>query len=498
MTESFPHWIAKQAAQGPLRVAIRHGERVWSYAALDHEVRRWCGILLAQPALPPGGRVAYLGANTPEQLALLFACANTGHVLVPLNWRLAASELDDILADCEASLLLVEASCMALGQQLRRPFPPDGRYSLHGSEGDFAALPEVVPGVLTDSLDSDAAVLVAYTSGTTGRAKGAVYTARTFESNARNAVDAHGLTANDRVLAALPLFHAGGLNIQTTPALACGAEIRLLPRFDPLAVLDYLRAEHPTLMVLVPTALKALQDLPAWQTADLSCLRAVTTGSTDVPREIISAWHARGVPMIQVYGATETGPMAIYQRIEDAFLSEGSIGRPGPETTIRLLRADGAECAVDEPGQVLIRGGHVVERYWNDRYPETFAEGWFRSGDVAMRDAAGCFWFRDRLSNVIISGGENIYPTEIERVLRTHPDIVELAIVGQQDERWGAVPVAVVVPRLGGLRIESLHALLDGRLARYKWPRRISLRQELPRTALGKIDLAAVRASLAS
>lgn len=498
MIDSFPHWIARQAARGPSRVAIRHGTQIWSYAALDHEVRRWCGILRAQPSLSPGGRVAYLGANTPEQLALLFACANTGHVLVPLNWRLAASELDGILADCEVSLLLVEASCAALAQQLRHPFPADGCYSLHGGESGLAALPRVPPGSLADSPDPDAAVLIAYTSGTTGRAKGAVYSARTFESNARNAMDAHSLTANDRVLAALPLFHAGGLNIQTTPALACGAEIRLLSRFDPLSTLDHLIAERPTLMVLVPTALKALQELPAWQTADLSSLRAVTTGSTDVPREIIAAWHARGVPMIQVYGATETGPTAIYQRIEEAFLSEGSIGRPGPETTIRLLQADGAECRVDEPGQVLIRGGHVVERYWNNRYPEAFAHGWFHSGDVAMCDATGRFWFRDRLSNVIISGGENIYPTEIERVLRTHPDIAELAVVGQEDERWGAVPVAVIVPRHSDLRIESLHALLDGRLARYKWPQRISLRQELPRTALGKVDLTALRASLAS
>jgi fatty-acyl-CoA synthase len=287
-------------------------------------------------------------------------------------------------------------------------------------------------------------VLIAYTSGTTGRPKGAVFTHRALYCNALNSHDMHGMTAAERVLTILPLFHVGGLNIQTLPALFLGAEVALLPRFEPGATLATIAAFEPTLTVQVPATLKALLEHPAFATTDFSCLRAITTGSTDVPRELIRAFHARGVPVIQVYGATETAPIAIYQKPGDAFTTEGSIGRAGLHTEIRLVRPDGTDCAPDEPGEVWVRGAHLASGYWNGVDPESFAEGWFHSGDVARCDASGLYWFHDRVKNVIISGGENIYPAELERVLNALPGLREAAVVGRPDAHWGAVPVAVV------------------------------------------------------
>ncbi len=496
MNDHFAGWIARQAAQAPARIALRYLDEVWTYRDLDGLVARLSGALNGPLALPCGARVAYLGANTPELIALLFACAGSGQIFVPLNWRLAAAELDTILHDCAAEALIVEDSCIELAARLHYEVPNGRRYGVRTQHAAWQSIPTSDP-IAAESTDPNAAILIAYTSGTTGRPKGAMYTATTFATNARNAVDAHRMTPADRVLTSLPLFHTGGLNIQTTPALALGAEVVLQPRFDPAATLAAIVQARPSLTVQVPATLQALQALPAWRDADLSSLRAIATGSTDVPRELLDTWQARGIPVIQIYGATETGPVSIYQRVEEAFATTGSIGRQGQHTEIRITRSDGTPCDTDEPGEIWVRGGHVVTHYWNDRHTESFVDGWFKSGDIAACDAQGLYWFVDRIKNVIISGGENIYPAEIERVLRGVPELREAAVVGEADAQWGAVPVAVVVPQdVAHFEPSRLNPYFDGVIARYKWPKRVRVVNALPRTALGKVDIPALKALL--
>jgi fatty-acyl-CoA synthase len=300
----------------------------------------------------------------------------------------------------------------------------------------------------------------------------------------------HDMTARDHILTVLPVFHVGGLNIQTTPALMAGATVTLHDRFDPGAFLAAVAADRPTLTVLVPATISAVMGHPAWTTADLSSLRAVTTGSMAVPTDLIQAFHARGVPVIQVYGSTETAPVAVYQRIGEAYDTVGSMGRVGRHTQVRVVDAAGADVGPGVPGEVLVRGAHVAGGYWND--PEAtakaFAGGWFRSGDIAEYDAGGLFWFKDRIKNVIISGGENIYPAEVERVLRELPGIREAQVIGKPDGRWGMVPVAAVVAG-AGLTREAVLQHFEGRLARFKHPRDVVFLDELPRNAMGKVRL---------
>ncbi|MSR15616.1 MAG: acid--CoA ligase [Gammaproteobacteria bacterium] len=488
-------WIQHHATKTPTRIALHYeGEQI-TYRDLAYSVATFARFFAQDLKLPAGTRIAYLGANTPEELALLFACACNAQVFVPLNWRLEAPELDAILHDCNPSVLIVEASCLGLAQTLRVDLPH--RLTVGASNTGWPALPLPLANMTEEHAgDLDRPLLLAYTSGTTGSPKGAVLSAGALMSNARNSIHMHGLVASDRVLTALPLFHVGGLNIQTSPALYVGAEVILLPRFEPSRALATIAELHPSLAVLVPATLQAMLDHPSWKHTDLSSLRTMTTGSTDVPPALIHAWHARGVPIIQVYGATETAPIAIYQRLDEAFSTLGAIGRAGQETEVRLVNAEGRDCAVDEPGEIWVRGAHVAGGYWNQLQAVSFTQGWFRSGDVALCDAQGVFWFKDRIKNVVISGGENIYPAELERILLEHPAIKEAAIVGRPHPHWGAVPVAFVV-RQAPIDRDDIVGLFAGRVARYKIPQEIIALDALPRTTFGKIDHASLRHQIA-
>ena len=495
-TTAVGDWIAAQVAAHPTRIAIRFEDEAITYPAFAADCANLAAFLTAELTLDRGARVAYLGANVPELLALVFACAQTGCMFVPLNWRLAPSELDAILEDCTPAALFVEDSCIALAAALTYALPMSHRCGVRTADSRWREIisPAAKVTVAQPSPDPATPLLLVYTSGTTGDPKGAVLTQRAVQVNALNSIHTHDLTAADRVLSALPMFHVGGLNIQTTPALAVGAEVILLRRFDPALTLAAVTADRPTLSVQVPASLHALFASSRFATTDLTSLRAITTGSTDVPRAVIDTLHQRGVPVIQVYGATETGPIAIYQRIPEAYSTAGAIGRAGLHTEIRLVAADGTDCADHTPGEIWVRGEHVAERYWNQ---PALGDGWFRSGDIAERDAAGVYWFKDRVKNVIISGGENIYPAELERILSAAPGITEAAVIGQADGRWGAVPIAVVVRREPSLSASEVLGVFEGRVARYKIPKHVVFVETLPRTALGKVNTAALRQLIA-
>lgn len=490
-------WLAQHAARTPDKTAIRFGDKRISYAALH---RRTCVLskwLIHDQGLAPGSRLAWLGHNSPDMLALLFACAAAHTVLVPLNWRLSAEELNEVINDATASRLLVDESCADLGDALETTTAK--KLALPSAEltpNAASSQPAAHHGANSDA--ADLAVLQVYTSGTTGQPKGAVLTQQALLFNALNAVHMHEMSAADRVFTALPMFHVGGLNIQTLPALYCGAEVILEPRFEPARAIDIIRDLKPTLTVLVPATLSALINLPAWPDADLSSLRSITTGSTDVPRSLIDQFHARDVAVIQVYGATETGPLAIYQQAHEAITSAGSIGRAGLHSEIRLADNAGQAVGANTPGEIWVRGPHVANGYWDrqSRTSRPFDDGWFRSGDIATMDNDGVYWFTDRKKHVIISGGENIYPAELERVLDHSGLFKEAAVVGRSDKRWGEVPVVVAVRREPELTEMMVRALFEGKLARYKHPQAVFFCDALPRNAMGKVKVAEVREML--
>jgi fatty-acyl-CoA synthase len=301
----------------------------------------------------------------------------------------------------------------------------------------------------------------------------------------------HGLTADDHVLTVLPLFHVGGLNIQTTPALQIGATVTLHPRFTPDVAIAALAHDRPTLTVLVPATIAALIQHPRWNETELSSLRAVTTGSTVVPQPLIDALTARGVPVLQVYGSTETCPIAIYTRLGGDLSRGNSTGLPGLHCEARVVDERGREVAHGTAGEVVVRGLNVFFEYWGNEAAtsEALRNGWYYTGDIATRDADGYFVIHDRKKNMIISGGENIYPAEVERVLSEHPAVAEAAVIGRPDPKWQEVPVAYVVRRAGvAIDVEALTRHVGEQLARFKVPREIVFVDDLPRNALGKVQ----------
>jgi fatty-acyl-CoA synthase len=482
------HWIERHARFAPGAVAIRFEGAAISYAELARRVARAAAVL-AGLGVKRDDAVAWLGLNHPAVLVLLFACARLGAMLVPLNWRLAPPEHARVLADCPPRVLFAEP---AFADHARR------------IEGAIAAteisvLESAAGGPVEESGDEDSPLLLCYTSGSTGAPKGVVLTQRAILWNAVNSTHMHDLTSADRVLTTLPMFHVGGMNIQTTPALHAGASVTLHAKFDPAAALEAIERERITLAVLVPAQLSALMELPRWQSADLSSLRMITTGSTIVSEAFVRKASERGVPVVQVYGSTETCPVAAYVRAADALRKAGSAGAPALHCEVKVAGDDGAELPPGRDGEILVRGPNVATGYWNapGETAQAFAKGWYRSGDLGHFDAEGHLYVVARKKDMIISGGENIYPAEVETVLLECPAIEEACVVGRPEARWGEAVVAAVVLKPGRHMTEAeALALFEGRIARYKHPREVRFLERLPRSALGKVQKDAVRAAI--
>jgi len=501
MDLAFP--IERHAAFAPKKAAIRFADEDLDYATLAARIRHACGKLAALD-VGEGDVVAFLGFNHPEMLALLFACARLRAILLPLNWRLTAAEHARVIADAKPRLVLVTPDFLGHAQALRDGLPttqwlalasaPAGWRDWMGVAPGSAAKPAVAPA-------HEAPVLLCYTSGSTGAPKGVALTQGALFFNVVNSVHMHDLTSADRVLTTLPMFHVGGLNIQTVPALHAGATVILHAKFDPDAAFDAIERERVTLAVLVPAQLTAMMKLARWSKADLSSLRVLTTGSTIVSQAFVQRVHERGVPLIQVYGTTETCPIAAYLRIEDARRKAGAAGLPALYCALRIVDENDNDVPAGADGEILVRGPNVMQRYWNAPAATATAlrGGWYHSGDIGHVDVEGYLHVVARKYDLIISGGENIYPAEIENVLLEHPAIVEACVVGCPDERWGEAAVAAVVLKPGArLSAADVIAMLDGRIARYKQPRAVRFVDSLPRTALGKVKREELRAVVAA
>jgi fatty-acyl-CoA synthase len=481
--------IERNATFTPEKPALRYQDQVWTYAQLASRIDALARAMKSRLGVHRGDRVAILAQNSPDYLVLLYACARLGAMLVPLNWRLAVPEQVFIMSDAAVKAVFVAAGFEAVCEPLGNALPDIAVISLgHALEdllaagGDDGREPHV---------DWHTPVLIVYTAGTTGRPKGAVLTQEALLWNGVMSHHMHAMTANDHVLTVLPFFHVGGLNIQTTPALHIGATVTIHPRFTPDDTLRAIAEDRPTLTVLVPATIQALLDHPSWRDTDFSSLRAIATGSTLVPRFLVDAVTARGVPVLQVYGSTETSPIAVYTRLGGDLSHAGSTGLPGLLCEARVVDDEGRDTAPGVLGEVVVRGPNVFVEYWGNAQATSDAlhEGWFSTGDIALRDGDGYFFIHDRKKNMIVSGGENIYPAEIERVLLEHAAVAEAAVIGVADPRWQEVPVAFVVARAGGAVTEDeLRAHLLSQLARFKVPRDINFVADLPRNALGKVQ----------
>jgi fatty-acyl-CoA synthase len=496
-------WIARNAVLTPDKTALRFPERDISYRALAAMVERIAAALAAS-GVRREDCVAYLGFNSPEMLALLFACARAGVLFMPLNWRLAGPEHLQMLQDCPPALLVVEPDFVAQTNSFRAAL--DGMTLVSfGASGDgwiswadFCS--RANEGGDNEQVDDDTPLLICYTSGSTGKPKGVLLTQRALNCNAANSTDMHELRADDVILNTLPLFHVGGLNNLTTPALKAGCTVVLHPKFDADATFDAIEREGITLTVLVPAQLDMMMAHPRWAGADFSSLRMITTGSTIVPRHVIHAVHAKGVPLVQVYGSTETCPIAVYLKAADAIRKAGSTGKAAVQCRLRIVDSQGADVKPGATGELLVQGDNIMSGYW--KAPQATAavlvDGWFHTGDMGHHDEEGYLYVDGRSKEMIISGGENIYPAEIENLLIECPDIAEASVIGRPDERWGEVVVAVVVAKADRMvSSEQVLKLLEGRIARFKHPKEVVVVKQLPKTALGKVRKEDVRKMVA-
>ena len=490
-------WIDRNARFAPDKIAIYFENQAISYADLTDQIDLAARMLSGPLGVKHGDRVSLLATNIPEYLIALFACARIGAILNPLNWRLAIPELAYIVQNAESSVLLVEKEFAGFASHVQQEMPsvqrvgfdfmPEGGYKW---DDLVAAAPDKQPassGSLEDTM------LLVYTSGTTGHPKGAMLSQNALLWNAVQSQHMHDMTRNDIILTCLPLFHVGGLNNQTTPALHAGGTVVMQRRFVPDEALKAISAvdgthPKPTIGCFVPATQQACIASPLWSETDFSSLRIICTGSMLVPRHLSDEYRKVGVTVVEMYGCTETGPISVYHRSDSDFDRIGSTGLPGLHCEIMIVDGNGNQLPPDEEGEVLLRGPNIMQGYW--RNPKATAsalnDGWFRTGDIGHQDDDGYVYIKDRKKNMIISGGENIYAAEVERVLSQHPAVIECALIGLSDDRWGERPEMVVVCH--DADENALRTFMDGKLARFKLPRTYHFVDELPKNALGKVQ----------
>jgi fatty-acyl-CoA synthase len=491
--EGLGSWPARRARKTPHRTALIHDGRPTDYRTLYARVTRLAHALRDR-GVRRGDRIAHLGPNHPAYLETLFAAGTLGAVFVPLNTRLAGPEIAYQLADSGAKVLVHGPAHAGLVAGLSGETEVRTRIEIGDAYEQALAAASDEP--IDEPVTPDDTCIIMYTSGTTGRPKGAMLTHGNLIWNAVNVLVDHDLIADERALVSAPLFHTAGLNMLTLPVLLKGGTCVLVEAFDPETTLDLIERHRITFMFGVPAMFDQVARHPRWADADLSSLRILTCGGSPVPTPLIAAYQQRGLTFLQGYGMTEAAPGTLFLDAEHAVTKAGSAGVPHFFSDVRVVRPDLTPVDVGETGEVVVRGPHVMAGYWGlpEETEAAFADGWFRSGDAARVDEDGYVHIVDRIKDMIISGGENVYPAEIEDLLLAHPGIAECAVIGVPDDKWGEVPRAVVVPAPGAdLDPDEVLASLTGRLAKYKIPKSVVVTDELPRTATGKLLKSRVR-----
>jgi fatty-acyl-CoA synthase len=496
-------WLHRRRQKSGPKAALISGAGTLSYTELADRTDRLANALRDR-GVAKGDRVAYLGENHSSFVETFFACGLLGAIFVPLNTRLAAPELQFQLQDSGARLLINAAALEAVAASATEATEVTHRLvvaSDGGTEGSAAQPPSAV-GHYDEALQAAAAghpdvavtlddgAMILYTSGTTGKPKGALLTHGNITWNCFNTVVDMDLNRNDVALMISPLFHVASLDMGLLPMLLKGATVVLDAKFDPGRVLELIRLHKVTTLNGVPTTFQMLCDHPGWPTADLTSLEKLTCGGSAIPRRVLDAYEERGIGFTSCYGMTETAPGVTMLPVSRSKDKAGSAGLPHFFTDVRIADPLGGPLPAGQVGEIQIFGPNVIKEYWNrpDATADSYADGWFRSGDMGYRDEEGFLFVSDRIKDMIISGGENIYPAEVEAAIAELSAVASVAVIGVEDPKWGEVPRAVITLREGAsLTEEQLRAHLDGRLARYKIPKSVMFVEEMPRTASGKI-----------
>lgn len=465
--------------QAEALVDVATGRR-WTWAQAATESWAW-SRRLEREGVGPGDRVVVLAQNRIDTFALMFACAERGAMIAPLNWRLSDPEIHWQVENCAPRLCIEDES-----QRGRIP----GALSMEAGPGESGA-EYCGPG----SKLEDPWVLM-YTSGTSGKPKGALLSHQQIHWNALNTILACDLRNSDSTLTFTPLFHTGGLNCLSSPLLHRGGRVVLCSKFEPGEALALIASEGITHLMGVPTIYQLLADHPDFEKTDLSTVRDALCGGAPLSLPLLQRYQARGIPLRQGFGLTEVGPNCFSTPPDRVLEKLGSVGLPIHHIEAKLLRADGTECGTEEDGELVLGGPTVCGGYWGNpsASASSIKNGFFHTGDILRKDTDGFFYVRGRLKEMYKSGGENVYPAEVEAVILTCPGVAQVAVIGVPDVRWGEVGLAFVESTSGfALQPEQVSHHLDGKLARFKLPKKVVVLESLPRIGSGKIDKQALK-----
>lgn len=490
-------WPQRRAEMTPHRTALLFEDDEITYGELNERVAR-LSHALTEFGVRPGDRVAYLGTNHPAFFDVLFATLNVGAVLVPVNTRLAVEEVAFILSDSGTDIVFYGEDKRESIDRFRSAIPHVQQWIDAESTID-ELITAHSPWQGNVPVEMDGPAIIMYTSGTTGRPKGAVLSHANITWASINQMIDLDIRPDETTLSVAPLFHIGGLNGTVLTTILKGGRVVILRGFDPAAVLTAIRDYRVNSFFAVPTMLDMLATHDQFPETDVSCIRSLVVGGAPPPDVTLDRWLKRGVPVQQAFGMTEAAPSVSMLAGEDAHERRGSAGKRSFFTELKIVDADGEIALPDVIGEILLRGPNVFSGYWQreDATRDAFDGEWYRSGDAGLLDADGYLYIRDRYKDMYISGGENVYPAEVENVLKSCPGIAEVAVIGVPDEKWGEVGLAIVVAEPGrDIVADAVIEHAKNHLAPFKVPKRVTVVDELPKTASGKITKQVLRANL--
>jgi len=486
-------FLARRAELGPGRVAFEdtiHGGEV-TYSELNRRSGQ-AAALLASLGVATGDRVAVLCRNRVEFFELLFACAKLGAILVPLNWRMPSPELAPLLIDCGAGWLVHGSEDAVVATDLAGTGVSSLDFDDPGENGYRQRRDTHRPLAGRTNWPADEAWYLLYTSGTTGKPKAVIQTYGMALANYINIGQGMGLRSEDTSVNYLPLFHTGGINLTTLPSLILGARTLIMPGFDLERCVELLESGRLDTFFGVPAIYQAISLHPRFGELDLAQVRCWGCGGAPMPEKLLQQYAARGALVLNGMGMTETGPTVFLMDAANAGRKVGSVGKPQVMSAVRLVGADGADVPIGETGELWFSGPNITPGYYQrpDATADAFsADGWLRSGDLGRQDEEGYYYIVGRLKDMYISGGENVYAAEVEAHLAEHPGILEAAVTGVADEKWGEVGCAYLLQRPGQTTDDDeLVSFCRQRMAAYKVPRYFVRVEEFPRTAAGKVQ----------
>lgn len=498
-------WLSHHALHRPAAPCWEdlHSGRAFTYAEAEDRCRRLSAHLSRACGVKRGDRVAVLAMNSTDVMEVHSACAKIGAIFLPINWRLAAPEVDFILDDSAPRVLIHDGAMAELVSALTHRAPHVIETTGGGAPSPYEQAIGASDGdVKLEIMAHEDTWTVMYTSGTTGRPKGAPNTYGMCFWNAVNLGTPSGVGPDCVGFTMLPLFHTGGLNTFTTVLLHAGGSSLIMRAFEPGAALEVISdpARKVSHFLAVPAVYLFMSQHPAFAEADFSRVRTAAVGGAPTPVPLLEAYKAKGIAIVQGFGMTETSPCVSIQTPETAFAKPGSAGRPALHCELKIMREDGAEAAPGEIGELWCKGANITPGYWNrpEANAKEFVGGWFRTGDAAKIDEDGDLWIVDRWKDMYISGGENVYPAEVENVLYALQGVAEAAVVGMPDEKWGETGCAFIAVKPGAaFSADDVIGHCHGKLARFKIPARVEFVDALPRNATGKVLKRELRERLA-